>query len=150
MKFQNKLYKFMYGRYGIDELYNFLFVIYFILIVIDLFIRSNILLGIELGILTLTFYRCFSKNISRRRKENEFYLKLKKKILKPFKNMKRNYKDRDNYIYKKCRKCHTTLRLPLPSKRGIKYAKCPGCKNRVRVFCFRKLKIEVIRKGEVK
>lgn len=149
MKFQDKIYKFMYGRYGIDELYSFLFVVYFILIIIDLFIKNDILFGIELIILTLTFYRCFSKNISRRRKENEIYLKLKKKVLKPFRNIKRNYKDRDCYIYKKCNRCHTTLRLPLPTKKGLRYAKCPSCKKRVRVFCFRKVKTKVIRKGEV-
>lgn len=149
MKFQNKLYKFIYGRYGMDELYHFLFLLYLFIIIIDLFIKSNILIIIELFILVITFYRFFSKNISKRRRENDLYLILKKKVLKPFKNIKRNYKDRNNYIYKKCNKCHTILRLPLPSKRGVKYARCPGCKERVRVFCFRKLKTEVIRKGEV-
>lgn len=150
MKFQNKLYQFMYGRYGIDELYQFLFFLYLFIVIIDLFVKNNILFGVELFLLIIIFYRIFSKNINKRRKENEMYLNLKNRFLTPFKNIKRNYRDRNNYIYKKCRKCHTTLRLPLPSKRGIKYAKCPNCKERVRIICFRKLKIEVIRKDEVK
>lgn len=150
MKFLTRLYKFMYGRYGIDELYHFIFFLYLFVVIIDLFIKNNILFVIELLLLIIIFYRCFSKNINQRRKENEKFLKLKNKLAKPFKNIKRNYRDRNDYVYKKCRKCHTTLRLPLPSKRGIKYAKCPNCKRRVRVICFRKLKFKVIRKDDVK
>lgn len=150
MKFLTGLYKFMYGRYGIDELYHFLFFLYLFIVVADLFIKNNILFCIELLLLIIIFYRCFSKNINQRRKENESFLKLKNKLAKPFKNIKRNYKDRNNYVYKKCRNCHTTLRLPLPSKRGIKYAKCPNCKRRVKIISLRKLKIEVIRKDEAK
>lgn len=43
MKFEEKIRKFMYGRYGPDELYKFLFELYIVLIIINLFIRSNIL-----------------------------------------------------------------------------------------------------------
>ena len=38
----------MYGRYGPDELYKFLFELYIVLIIINLFIRSNILNFISL------------------------------------------------------------------------------------------------------
>ena len=44
---------------------------------------------------------------------------------------------------------HTILRLPLPSKRGIKHVKCPKCGKRLTVVALRKLKVEVIRKDEV-
>ena len=150
MRFQNKLYKFMYGRYGIDNLYNFLFYVYIFILIANLFINSNILCWIALLPLTIAFYRFFSKNISKRRKENDMYLKIKNNVLKPYKNLRRNYKDKDMYIYKKCHKCHTILRLPLPPKRGIRHAKCPNCKKRIKILCLRKQKVEVIRKGEVK
>ena len=39
MKFINKLQKFMYGRYGIDELYKFLFYFYILLLILNLFIK---------------------------------------------------------------------------------------------------------------
>ena len=48
MKFEEKIRKFMYGRYGPDELYKFLFELYIVLIIINLFIRSNILNFISL------------------------------------------------------------------------------------------------------
>ena len=145
MKFIDKLRRFMIGRYGIDDLYNFLFRLYLILFLIDVFINSKILTIIELIIVIIMFYRFLSKNIYTRQKENKEYLKLKKKVLKPFNTIKRNYKDRDYYVYKKCKYCKTTLKLPLPKKRGIQYVKCPKCKKRIKFICFRQEKVEVIK-----
>lgn len=150
MKYYQKIYNFMRFRYGMDDLEKDLMKLYFILIITDLFINSYILLGLELFLFIIIISRFFSKNINRRRKENTKYYKFKQKLKKPFKNISRNYKDRDDYIYRRCHKCRTILRLPLPPKRGFRYAKCPNCKNRVKVFTLRKQKIEIIRKDEVK
>lgn len=148
MKFYQKLYNFMTGRYGIDNLSKFLFKIYFVLTIINLFINNNILFYIELILLVILIYRFLSKNLYNRTKENKLYLKLVKIIKKPFKNIERNYKYRNDYVFKRCPKCKTTLRLPLPNKRGVSKAKCPNCKNRVRVFTLRKQKIEIIKKNK--
>ena len=51
MNFINKFQKFMYGRYGIDELYGFLLKLYIILVIIGLFIRSKLLLLLEILII---------------------------------------------------------------------------------------------------
>ena len=150
MKWINKLQKFMIGRYGPDELYNFLLKLYILLFIIDLFFNSLVLTIIELLIVIIMFYRFLSKNIYKRRKENNKYLRLKNKILKPFNNIKRNFKDKDYYVYKKCHKCKTTLKLPLPPKRGIQHVKCPKCKNRIKFLCLRQEKIEVIKSKKKK
>ncbi len=144
MKFINKLQKFMYGRYGTDDLYKFLLVLYIILFIISLFIRSSILDIIELLIVVIIFYRFFSKNIYQRNKENEKYLKIKARATRPFRNIKRNYKDKE-HIYKSCPNCKTTLKLPLPLKRGIKRAKCPSCGKKVTILAFKHQKIKIIR-----
>ena len=145
MKLLEKLQKFMYGRYGrIDDLYKFLFWLYIILLIINLFLNNLIITIIELLLVIIMFYRLFSKKIYKRSNENKKYLKLKNKLLKPFKNIKRNIADK-NYIYKKCPKCKTILKLPVPTKRGIKHAKCPTCKKKLRVLALKKLKIELIR-----
>lgn len=150
MKYYQKFYKFMRNRYGTDLLEKDLMKFYFILIIIDLFVNSYVLLGLELLLFIIIIFRFFSKNIKKRRKENDKYCKIKEKLKKPFKNISRNYKDRNDYIYRKCHKCKTILRLPLPPKRGFRYAKCPKCKERVKVFTLRKQKQEIIRKDEVK
>lgn len=144
MKWQNKLQNFMIGRYGIDELYSFLFGSYVFVLILNLFINSKYLVLLELLIIFIMFYRFFSKKIYQRNKENQKFLKLKNKILKPFKNLKRNITDKD-YIYKKCKSCKKTLRLPLPYKRGIKHTKCPNCKKKITLLTLKKQKIEIIR-----
>lgn len=135
----------MQGRYGPDELYKFLFKLYIFLFIIDLFINSKILTAIELIIVITMFYRFLSKNIYARQKENKWYLKQKNNLLKPINKIKRNYKDRNYHVYKKCKKCKSTLKLPLPPKRGIQHTKCPKCKTKIKFFCLRKEKIEVIK-----
>ena len=144
MKWQDRLQKFMYGRYGIDDLYKFLFELYIILIILNLFINSKIITILELLIVIIMFYRFFSKKIYNRSNENQKCLRIKKKVLKPFKNLKRNIKDKD-HIYKKCPKCKTTLKLPIPDKRGIKHAKCPKCKKKVTLLALKKEKVEIIK-----
>lgn len=149
MNWKYKLQKFMIGRYGPDELYQFLLILYVLLFIIEVFINSKVINIIELLIILFMFYRFFSKNIYKRRRENDIYLNIKKKLLKPFKDIKRNYKNRNYYVYKKCSKCKTTLKLPLPSKKGIQKVKCPICKKRIKFICFRKEKVEVINKVKV-
>ena len=144
MKWQNKIRNFMYGRYGADELYNFLFGLYFIFLIINLFIKSPILSVLELLTIFTMFYRVFSKNITKRSKERRQYLKLKKQIFSPFSNIKRNITNKD-YVYKKCHQCHKTLKLPLPDKRGIKHTKCPNCQKKITLFTLKKQKIEIIK-----
>lgn len=135
----------MYGRYGVDELYKFLLYLYILLLIISLFVKSRILSLIELLILVIMIYRSLSKNISKRRNENKIYLEIKKKVLKPFKNKKRHIKDK-NHIYKKCSKCKKVLRLPIPTKRGIKHVKCPKCGKRLTIFTLKEEKVEIIKK----
>jgi LSD1 subclass zinc finger protein len=72
-------------------------------------------------------------------------LSIKKAILKPFNVLIKNIKDRNN-IYRRCHKCKTILKLPLPYDRGIKHAKCPNCGKTITFLTLRKVKIEVIKK----
>lgn len=153
MKYIEKIQKFMYGRYGPDDLYHFLFKLYFVFFIIDIFVNFPILGYIELLIIVVMFYRFFSKKIYKRSDENRLFLNYKKRIIKPFKgitkkinNIIKNMRDK-SYIYKKCRKCGTIIRLPLPSNYGIKKVKCPNCKRKFKVLCMKKEKIEVIKKG---
>ena len=143
----NLIYKFknfMYDRYGTDELSRSLFAIYILLVIINIFVKSNIVFYIELFIVILILLRYFSKDINRREKENILFLKARKNILKPFKNIIRNLKDKNN-VYKKCHKCKTILKLPLPSKRGFKKVKCPECNYRNKFLIFKKEKIKIIK-----
>lgn len=135
----------------IDELNRFLIIIDIILIIVSIFIKAFLLDLFKFIFLGLIIFRIASKNKIQRQKENKIYLKIVNTLTKPFKNIVRNFKDRKTHVYKKCSKCKTTLKLPLPNKRGINHAKCPECDNRVTLFTLRKkqeekIKVEVIKK----
>ena len=145
MKFGDRYIKFMKDRYGVDELYKFLLLICFVLIVINTFISNNIIRLFEVLLIVIIFYRYMSKNIKLRKKENDRYLEIKDKIIKLFDYNKKKYKDRNTHMYKKCPKCKQKIRLPL--KKGKHTVKCPNCGNRFDVACHKdeKIKVEIIK-----
>jgi Zn-finger domain protein len=145
MKFGDRYIKFMKDRYGIDELYKFLLLICFVLIIINTFISNNIIRLFEVLLIVIIFYRYMSKNIKLRKKENDKYLEIKDKIIKLFDYNKKKYKDRNTHMYKKCPKCKQKIRLPL--KKGKHTVKCPNCGNRFDVACHKdeKIKVEIIK-----
>lgn len=145
MKFGDRYIKFMKDRYGIDELYKFLLLICFVLLVINTFVSNNIIRLFEVLLIVIIFYRYMSKDIKLRKKENDKYLEIKDKIIKLFDYNKKKYKDRNTHMYKKCPKCKQKIRLPL--KKGKHTVKCPNCGNRFDVACHKdeKVKVEIIK-----
>lgn len=141
----NKIYKFMDGRYGIDELYKFLLIICTILILLNTIIKSKIIDIIELIILIISTIRFLSKNKSKRQKENQIYIKIKNKIIKYYQYQKKRHQDHNTHIYRKCPKCKQKIRLPL--KKGKHTVKCPNCQHHFIVKCPRneKIKIEIVK-----
>lgn len=137
----------------IDSLNKLLIIIVLILVIITIFIRSFYLDIIKILLIIIVSYRLFSKNREARRKENEVYLKIKNTILNPFTSLHKISKARKDNIYKKCPKCKTILKLPLPKKRGINHASCPNCHHRVTIITLRqkkpeKIKVEVLKKKD--
>ncbi|OLA35277.1 MAG: hypothetical protein BHW38_00925 [Firmicutes bacterium CAG:321_26_22] len=141
MKFGDRYIKFMKDRYGVDELYKFLLLICFVLLVINTFISNNVIRLFEVLLIVIIFYRYMSKNIKLRKKENDKYLEIKNKIIKLFDYNKKKYKDRNTHMYKKCPKCKQKIRLPL--KKGKHTVKCPNCGNKFDVTCHKDEKIKV-------
>ncbi|MBQ8192482.1 MAG: hypothetical protein IJZ46_00200 [Bacilli bacterium] len=145
INFINKLNRFMYGRYGIDELYKFLLIICFVLLIINIFLNNIVITIIENVIFVFTIYRVLSKKKNIRNKENKIYLSIKNKILNFIKYQKEKYCNRNTHMYKKCPNCKQKIRLPL--KKGKHTVKCPNCSHRFNVKCRKneKIKIEIVK-----
>lgn len=142
MRFQDRIRQFMYGRYGVDNLYRFLFGTYLVLWFLNLFLHNAIIGALSLVVAFILIYRAFSRNIPKRQAENAKYMELKSKLFR----RSNKAATRDAYhLYKKCHKCNTTLRLPIPSKKGFKTATCPRCGNDVKFFTMKSVKIEVVK-----
>lgn len=144
-KFQDKINKFLRGRYGIDELYRLLLIICLIVIIINMLFPSTIFRVLELIIFVICIYRVLSRDITRRRMENQKYLELRDKIISFFNYQKKKYNDRNTHMYKKCPYCHQKIRLPL--KKGKHKVKCPNCKREFEVKCRKneKIKVEIVK-----
>lgn len=129
--FKNKLIRFMYGRYGTDQLYIATIALSFILVIANSFIHSPIIRGLLWVVLALTFYRTFSKNIYKRQRENQMFLKFWNPIKAKFTLTFRRLKDIKTHRYRTCPHCKKVLRLP--RKTGNHTVNCPVCRNDFKV-----------------
>ena len=140
--YKNILYnlynKALNGRNGIDDLVKFQFIILIVLTILDIFVDSYIVGLLQLITMITIGYRFMSKNLYKRVKENQIYNNIRYGIISPFKNIIRRIKDR-KHLYKKC-SCGTTIKTPLPKKRGIKHTTCLNCGKRNRIIALRKKK----------
>ena len=136
---RERIAEFMYGRNGIDNFYHFLFWTIIALSLINLFVKWWVLSIIELFVLIYAVYRVLSKNVYRRQRENQVYLecvekirrvynKVSRKVTQKISLVKNMWRDRKTHSYRRCPKCHNTLRLP--KIKGKHTAACPCCDNK--------------------
>lgn len=132
-KIRDKLTAFFYGRYGIDQLYKFLFVIWLVLIVISMILGffegtaavSSILYILSVAVVVYMFFRVLSKNYDARRRENDRYMTVYNKVAGWFNLQKRKFKERKTHAFKKCPGCKKTVRLK--KVKGSHTVRCPLC-----------------------
>ena len=141
-KFQEKLYKFMYGRYGTDRLNRVLSVVSLIVLGISLpvswiwgrtlagMIISFALYALSLGLCIFATYRAFSRKIYKRQAENNKWCAFEYKVRCLFRRHNGN-KDTDTHVFRDCPKCKSTLRLP--REQGKHTVRCPQCANKFTV-----------------
>lgn len=126
----NKFYEFMRGRYGADELSAIIVLVSFVLLLVLSITDVWWLLILPLALVFYAVYRILSKDISARKKENEYIFAIKDVFnKKPLKKEKQN--DQKEYVYAKCPSCNANLRLP--KGKGEFSIACPSCKKRMRV-----------------
>lgn len=125
MNFRDKIARFMAGRYGTDNLYNFFTIVELILIVINMFFPSIFLMLLIIGVISYSLFRVFSRNVSARREENAKYLRIKWKITSFFKRKKAPKNDKKTHVFRICPACKAKIRLP--RKKGPHSVRCPRC-----------------------
>lgn len=119
----NRFYKFMYGRYGSDQLNMTLIIIAFICSLLGGFTPYFTIFSYFL--LILCIYRMFSKQIYKRRNENTIFMNKTLPIRKWYKRTKNRWRDRKTHVYYRCPQCHQHLRVP--KGKGKIEINCPHC-----------------------
>ena len=131
VSFRERVARFMYGRNGTDALCKALLIVYLILIVINLFLPYPYSLFLSITELVLGGYiifRTMSRNLWKRRRENQWYLSRIGRIKGFFALQKQKRHDRKTHYFCKCKHCKKTLRLP--RIKGRHTVRCPLCNER--------------------
>jgi LSD1 subclass zinc finger protein len=124
---RSRLQRFMYGRYGQDDLNRFMIILALIFSVLSIFTRWVLLNSLGMILLLLTVFRMFSRNVSARAQENYEFLRSKGKVVQFFRNIKLRISQRNTHRFYRCPSCRQQLRVP--KGKGTIAIRCPKCKT---------------------
>ena len=133
--FRERVWRFMQGRNGVDVLYNCQIITSLVILIIGLFFKGVaglILNALYIIMISWALFRYFSKNLYKRRKENDDFLRFIKGIAAFFRLQRDRIRDRKTHVYRRCKACKSVLRLP--KKPGEHTVCCPRCSNRFKVY----------------
>ena len=122
---REKFYRFMQGRYGVDQLYRFVFFLALVLMIINIFLRNPMLNLVIYALLILDIFRMLSKNHSARYAENQKYLQLTAKFRYWLDQQKKLWQERKYHHIYTCPKCKQKIRIP--KGKGKILVRCPNC-----------------------
>lgn len=138
-----KLFQFMQGRYGMDELGRFLLIVSMIAILLSNFRHLHILYLPGLLILAYTYFRIMSRNPFKRQQENQKYIAFRQHFSRRkstagttsgWRSKKTGTwqadagaQDASQYNFYRCRNCGQTVRVP--KGKGTLKITCPSCGN---------------------
>ncbi len=126
-KFLYKIQQFMIGRNGLDRFNKFLFLIYAVLIIVNIFVNSLIIYLIELALAGYIVFRTLSKNLYRRGRENQAYMKIEAPVKAFFVRQKNKIRDVKTHRYIRCKHCKAQLRVK--RRKGKHTVRCPKCRQ---------------------
>lgn len=124
----NFLRNFMAGRYGPDHLNAAIIILALVISIVSRFVNLSVLIYLSYLLLFLAVFRMLSRNIRRRRSENDRFLRywwpLRQKIKAFFSNLKNS----KTHKFFKCPGCSNLLRVP--RGKGKMAITCPKCGER--------------------
>jgi len=133
---RNAMVRFMYGRNGVDQLNKALLVLYIIIC----FVRAFFVAVLESALLTtisdvfvnalaiLILFRLFSKNLYKRRAENQRWVNWWYGVKNRQNGAKARHADKD-HKYFTCKNCKAICRVPVGKGKII--ITCPKCGGQI-------------------
>ena len=128
---RERIARMMIGRNGNDQLNRFLLLADLILLLLAGLLGrrgvGSLLYTLVLVLLGLTYFRMFSRDLYRRRSENERYLREKEKLMAKGRVLRERWKQRKDYKFFTCPSCKAVMRVP--RRRGKIRIVCHKCGN---------------------
>ena len=121
------LSRFMYGRYGADQLSRTIVTASLVLLILGNLTGSILMIYLSFAGYVYMIYRTFSRNIEKRSQENQAYLNKTAHLRTEYSQFKVRWRNRKQYKYFKCPQCRTRMRLT----RGVgeKQITCRNCQH---------------------
>ena len=128
---KEKFRRFMQGRNGVDQFARFTMGVALAAIVLTVFTGTRSGIGAFLDLfgmaaIVYTYFRIFSKNISKRYQENQKYLQMTDKLRARFQKEKRMMSQRKDYHIYSCPGCGQKIRIPRGGFKKVEI-ECPKC-----------------------
>ena len=128
---RERLARFMAGRNGNDQLNRFLLLAAVVLLLLASLLRRSVL-GNLLSLLVpvllgLSYFRMLSRDLYRRRSENERYLRELEKLRAKLRILRERWNQRKDYKFFTCPSCKAVMRVP--RGRGKIRIVCHRCGN---------------------
>ena len=121
---RNALQRFMYGRYGNDQLNMVLVLLSLALYLVFAVTSWTFLYAVSFMLMAAALFRCLSRNYDRRRAENGKFLSLVQPVASWYRLRRTIRRDKD-HCYFKCPNCGQHLRVP--RGKGKITVTCRGC-----------------------
>lgn len=112
MRLKERLQRFMYGRYGMDSLGQFLMWTAVVCLLLSWFVAGPIFNTLALLLLVWGYFRMFSRNIQKRYQENCTYYRYVNKVKDFFKKQKSYNEQKKTHNIYKCPQCKQKIRIP--------------------------------------
>ncbi|MDE7311480.1 MAG: hypothetical protein K2N87_07685 [Eubacterium sp.] len=125
--FRERMARFMYGRYGNDQLSRLYLGLALVCLVLNLLTRLELFYVAGLLFMGYGIYRSFSKNIAKMSAQNQKYLNWRYQRIVKYNNEKKHWAQRKEYRFYKCPGCKQKVRVP--RGRGKIAITCPKCRN---------------------
>ena len=135
-KMQNGLYRFMYGRNGMDQLNRALLILYLVLWIVQLIVvsvlQSDVVAllfeAVSMVLAVVILFRMFSRNLYKRRGENQKWMSWWWKLKNDQAGAKARHADKD-HKYFTCKNCKAICRVP--AGKGKIIITCPKCGSQI-------------------
>lgn len=123
----NNIRRFMYGRYGFDQLSRGVIILAFLISIAASFSGNYLLVLLTYLPILYVMFRTLSKNITKRTQENQMYYRIIENIKRKLNSIKLSLIGTKTHMYFKCKHCKQTIRVP--RGKGKICITCPKCKT---------------------
>lgn len=123
--FRERMARFMYGRYGNDQLSKLYLGLAMVCLIANLVTRLEVFYAAGLLLMIYGIYRSFSKNTAKMSAQNQKYLNWRYQNTVKYNQAKKHWAQRKEYRFYKCPGCRQKVRVP--RGRGKIAITCPKC-----------------------